>query len=165
MIQLIMNWIKEKTNKDNIKFELIFKMSENGSKSKDFHKYCDNKGSTLIIIKTTKNQIFGGFTPLEWNINGGYLKDESNQTFLFSFNLKKKFDMINRNKKAIYNSNYGPWFGDCDIGLKENMKEGETYANSSCNFFSNKNLELTEGKGDSEYFSVEEFETYKVIYN
>ena len=45
------------------------------------------------------------------------------------------------------------------------MKEGETYANSSCNFFSNKNLELTEGKGDSEYFSVEEFETYKVIYN
>ena len=108
MIQLIMNWIKEKTNKDNIKFELIFKMSENGSKSKDFHKYCDNKGSTLTIIKTTKNQIFGGFTPLEWNINGGYLKDESNQTFLFSFNLKKKFDMINRNKKAIYNSNYGP---------------------------------------------------------
>ena len=89
MIQLIMNWIKEKTNKDNIKFELIFKMSENGSKSKDFHKYCDNKGSTLTIIKTTKNQIFGGFTPLEWNINGGYLKDESNQTFLFSLNLKK----------------------------------------------------------------------------
>ena len=138
-------------------------MSENGSKSKDFHKYCDNKGATLTLIKTTNNKIFGGFTPLEWKINTGYKSDQSNQTFIFSLNLKKKFNMININEKAICNDS-GPWFGDCDFGLKVNMKEGETYANSSCNFLSNNNLELTDGKGESQKFSVEEFETYKVIY-
>ena len=34
----ILKWIKDKINKDSIKFELIFKMSENGSQSKEFHK-------------------------------------------------------------------------------------------------------------------------------
>ena len=34
--------------------------------SKDFHKYCDNQGPNLILVKTKKNKIFGGFTPLSW---------------------------------------------------------------------------------------------------
>ena len=73
--------------------------------------------------------------------------------------------MININKKAIQNlNNYGPNFGDCDFTVKENMKEGLTFANSTCNFLSNKNLELTGGKGDNESFETEELEVYKVIY-
>ena len=35
--KLILNWIKEKTKKNSINFELIFKMSENGSNISDFH--------------------------------------------------------------------------------------------------------------------------------
>ena len=73
-------------------------MSENGTDSKDFHKYCDNKGSTLILVKTTKNKIFGGFTPLNWD-NSSYTKiDESNQTFIFSLNLMKKYNMIKKGR-------------------------------------------------------------------
>ena len=41
-------------------------MSIHGYSSYDFHKYCDNAGPTLILIKTTKDKIFGGFTPLNW---------------------------------------------------------------------------------------------------
>ena len=160
---LIINWIKEKINKNIIEFDLIFKMNENGSKSDDFHKYCDNKGPTLVLLKTTKQKIFGGFTPLNWKVGSGYLKDKSNQTFIFSINLKKKFDMINSTKNAIC-TNYGPWFGDCDFGLKSDMKKGETYANKSCNFLSNSNLELTNGKGENENFETEELEVYKVKY-
>ena len=44
------------------------------------------------------------------------------------------------------------------------MKEGETYANESCNFLSDSNLELTGGKGESQDFATEELEIYKVIY-
>ena len=77
-------------------------MSKNGSSSKDFHKFCDNQGPTLIIIKTKNDRIFGGFTPLNWAIKKEYnIYDESNQTFLFSLNLMKKFDMINK-KKSCY---------------------------------------------------------------
>ena len=56
---VINNWIEETIDKKKIKYELIFKMSENGTKSEHFHKYCDNKGPTLTIVKTTKNKIFG----------------------------------------------------------------------------------------------------------
>ena len=161
----IIKWIKQKISKDLNTFEKIFRMSENGFKSQDFHKYCDNKGTTLTLIKTTKNKIFGGFTPLNWDIKGKCPKDESNQTFIFSLDLMKKYDIIKKNEPAIRNSSmYGPIFGNYDFSLNGNMKKGETYANSACNFLSNENLELTGGKGNNETFEVEEFEIYKVKY-
>ena len=129
--KLIINWIEEKTNKKLVKLKLIFKMSENGSKSQDFHKYCDNKGPTVIIVKTTKNKIFGGFTPLNWQVFGEIINDSSNQTFIFSLNLNKKYDMINKGGKGIYCiGTSGPNFGASDFRLNSDMKRGTTYANN-----------------------------------
>ena len=165
LINCIINWIKEKTNKNLIYTELIFKMSENGSNGSDFHKYCDNKGPTLILIKTNNNRIFGGFTPLNWISQSITLNDESNQTFIFSLNLMKKFDLINKSKAAIIcDPNSGPNFGNTDFTLKESLKNGQSYADSSSNFLSNNNLELTGGNGSNELFETEEFEVYKIIY-
>ena len=164
--ELLINWIRDKVKQQEIQFELIFKMKENGASSGDFHKLCDNKGPTLSLIKTTKNKIFGGFTPCNWKNGGGYEKDPTDATFLFSLNLNKKYDMINKNGNAIYCSqDYGINFGCADIRLEKNMKKGISYANSNCNFLSNKKLELTGGNGDSEGFDTEEFEVYKVMYN
>ena len=141
-------------------------MSKNGSNSDDFHKYCDNKGPTLTLIKTKKNQIFGGFTPLNWNKgNGDEIEDPSNQTFIFSLDLSKKFDMINNKKYAIRNfSSHGPIFGNSDIDLEKNMKNGKCFANEYCNFLSDYNIELTGEKGESISFQTDELEIYKVIY-
>ena len=164
-VNLINNWIEETINKKGIKWELIFKMSENGTKSSDFHKYCDNKGPTLTLIKTTKDKIFGGFTPLNWSNDGGYKTDLKNQTFIFSLNLKKKYNMIKKDGKGIYCSkDSGPNFGNADFRLNENMKTGDIYGNNNCNFLSNNNLELTGGKGNNESFETYEFEIYKIIY-
>ena len=133
-------------------------MSKIGYKCEDFHKYCDNKGPTLSLVKTKQNKIFGGFTPLNWNDYDGHLFDPSNQTFIFSLNLNKKFDAINPKKKAINcTSKIAICFGDYDFSLNENMKSGKTYANKYCNFLSNENLELTGGKGANENFETEEF--------
>ena len=142
-------------------------MSLNGSSCNDFHNYCDNKGPTITIIKTTNNKIFGGFTPLNWESNesGENKYDKSNQTFIFSFDLMKKFDMINAEKAAIdCNKNYGPYFGGRDFSIETNMKTGQTYANSGTNFISNNNLELIGEKGNNKNFDVEDFEIFKVIY-
>ena len=84
----INKWIKEKVNKNLIKYELIFKMTVNGYNARDFHKYPDNKGPTLTIIQTKNDKIFGGFTPLSWSTNNNG-KDKSKKTFLFSLNLLK----------------------------------------------------------------------------
>ena len=163
----LINWIKEKTEKEFIKFDLLYKMSENGSSWEDFHKYCDNKGPTLLLIHTTENKIFGGFTPLNWKkIEKNEIYDESNQTFIFSLNLMKKYDMINHieNKAIRYLKNYGPIFGDKDIALCEDMKKGVSFANELCNFLSDQNLELTGGKGAYENFETDEIEIFRVIY-
>ena len=162
--ETIINWIKQKTNKNIISLEKIFVMSINGSTSKDFHNYCDNKGPTLTIVKTTKNKIFGGFTPLNWD-NKGVKYDKDNQTFIFSLSLMKKYDMINKEKQAIYcGSNYGPHFGGRDFSIESNMKKAEAYANTGTNFLSNNNLELTGDKGDNISFDIEDFEIFKVNY-
>ena len=44
------------------------------------------------------------------------------------------------------------------------MKKGETFANEYSNFLSNKNLDLTDEKGNKEVFDIEDFEVFKVIY-
>jgi hypothetical protein len=163
--ETIINWIREKTNKNFIRFEKIFIMNKNGSSSKDFHKYCDNNGPTLTLIKTINNKIFGGFTPLNWDISGVDKIDENNQTFIFSLSSMKKYDMINKDKSAICcNREYGPSFGASDFCILSNMKKGETYANEVTNFLSNNNLDLTGGEGNNEYFDVDNFEVLKVLY-
>ena len=163
--ETIINWIREKTNKNFIRFEKIFIMNKNGSSSKDFHKYCDNNGPTLTLIKTINNKIFGGFAPLNWDISGIDKIDENNQTFIFSLSSMKKYDMINKDKSAICcNREYGPSFGASDFCILSNMKKGETYANEVTNFLSNNNLELTGGEGNNEYFDVDNFEVLKVLY-
>ena len=100
---------------------------------------------------------------MNWNKEKDDETDESNQIFIFSLNLNKKYDMISKSKKAINNSQ-GPCFGDCDFILQDDMKVGLSYANKSCNFLSNNNLELTGGKDEHERFETDELEVYKVIY-
>ena len=130
-----MNWIKEKINKNNIKFVLLYRMTINGNKENDFHRLCDGMGPTLTLMKTSENFIFGGFTPLDWDKTSSFKFDHSNQTFIFSLNLMKKYDMINAKGEAIKCTKGGPIFGNFDFGLYENMKKGKIYATTANNFF------------------------------
>ena len=176
----LVNWIEQKLNK-NIILELIFKKTKNGSTAKDFHHYCDNKGPTLLLIRTSNDEIIGGFTPLDWETTtqGKYKYDNLGLTFLFSLTLNKKFDMIKRyTYPAIQNAvNLGPDFGVDDLFLDTNLREGISYAYCDCNFFHKGKMELVEEKGETLYvggdkwgdgiialFKVSEFEVYKVIY-
>ena len=161
----IMDAIKKKIKKDNVDFSLIFRMSENGTKAEDFHKYCDNKGPSLVIIKTKTDRIFGGFTPLDWTKKGELSYDEPFQTFIFSINLKKIFNIKDNESGTIKcDGNYGPVFGNWDFGLNKDMKVGETYATNKSSFLSNDNLELTGGNANNEKFETVELEVYKAKY-
>ena len=156
-------------------------MTENGFTGEDFHHYCDNKGPTLILIKTSNHEIIGGFTPLNWETTRITQKkyDELGLTFLFSLTLNKKFDMIKQyTYPAIQNLFYlGPDFGYSDLLLDRDLRDGVTYAYRDCNFFYDGKIELIEEKGETRfrerdnsgngnvaYFKVLEFEVYKVIY-
>ena len=54
------------------KWKLIYRASEHEYTASSFHEYCDDKGPTLIVIKSTEGWIFGGYTTQSWNGNSIY---------------------------------------------------------------------------------------------
>ena len=49
------------------KWKLIYRASEHGYTAESFHEYCDDKGPTLIVIKSSGGWIFGGYTTQSWS--------------------------------------------------------------------------------------------------
>ena len=73
--------------------------------------------------------------------------------------------MVNPNKQAIKTSkDFGPNFGNDDIQLKKNLRQGICYADDSCNFISTGRTELTGGKGSQEDFVTKELKVYQINY-
>ena len=53
---------------NDYKWELIYRASEQGYSAGSFHEYCDDKGPTLIIIKSSEGWILGGYTTQSWKV-------------------------------------------------------------------------------------------------
>ncbi len=50
------------------KYKLLYRASEHRYAACTFHEYCDNaKGPTLIVIKSSRGWIFGGYTTQSWS--------------------------------------------------------------------------------------------------
>ena len=157
---LINDWIKEKLRKNSIKYELIYKMSVNGSNSEDFHKCCDDKGATLTIIETENNFIFGGFTALNWKYNGRI------NNYMRRYEDEKKYDKnkINTKRIAIISrKDLGPAFGNYDVSLGKDLKNVMFRALVDSNFFELDNLELIKGRGQYDSFIVKEVEIFNIL--
>ena len=54
----------------NYKWRLIYRASEHGYTASSFHECCNDKGPTLIVIKSSGGWIFGGFTTKSWSGDG-----------------------------------------------------------------------------------------------
>jgi len=152
--------IKEWINPNkNISFELLYKTGEKQFKASDFHKYCDNKGPTLILIETTKGYKFGGYTSLDWESPIDTLYKTDDDTFLFNINQMKKYPKIREGRSIFVDKNYGPGFGEgCDLLLgypRENEGEG-----TNSNYL--KAHELTNGEKN---FILKKVEVFKVRFN
>ena len=154
--KLVKDWLNNK----NFKAELLFRKTRDGSKPKDFHERCDNKGITITFIETKKGYKFGGYTELQWNSKEQFQKDKT--TFIFSFNNKEKYLPRNNNDSIYCGSNYGPVFGcsQADIALgPDSLGEGQCYKDKTNTFLADRILT----NGD-ENWNVKEVEVYKIIY-
>ena len=47
----------------NSRFTMIYRGSSQGMYAHSFHSNCDNQGSTIVVMKSNHNKIFGGFNP------------------------------------------------------------------------------------------------------
>ncbi len=51
---------------NDYQWKLIYRSSEHGYTVESFHEYCDDKGPTLIVIKSSEGWLFGGYTTQSW---------------------------------------------------------------------------------------------------
>ena len=149
--------IKRILQKRNVKYKLIFRATEHGDLSESFHEKCDNINNTLIIIYTSCNKRFGGFTTQSWD--GEKIKKKDNDCFIFSIDKLKIYDIL-RDKNAIYcNPDYGPVFINQIKLLDKFFTQGGTTGNKGKTFQTEENFELT---GGAELFGIKELEVYQV---
>ena len=94
------NYRRERNNRYNYEFNRTVR---------EFHTICDNHSKILIICKS-RNEIFGGYTPLSFRSDDSYGCD--NDSFLFSLNQLKKYskDSFNNSKSIWRYADYGPSF-------------------------------------------------------
>ena len=123
----IKNWIYSYDKKIN--FKLLFRMSKDGNKALNFHLKCDQKGKTLILLETKEGKRMGGYTSLQWNMNGESKYGENVWLFtlgkdMYKFILAKQ----NKNPSIICNMNNGPSFEDGIIFKDNDLTVGYIYS-------------------------------------
>jgi hypothetical protein len=156
-------------------WDLIYRASRDGFEASSFHSKCDDKPNTLVIIKSTNGNVFGGYTEQSW-FAIGYESDSVNKLDLNSF----IFSLINKDNESLLikcSHNYGiacsfldgPIFGgisgkrDIFISGKSNLKStsysklGQSFIHPDYLEGSNKAKSFLAG---SHKFQVEEIEVY-----
>jgi hypothetical protein len=147
------------------KWQLLYRATRDGFNAFDFHSKCDQKTNTLIIFKSTNNNVFGGYTEASWS-DKGFKRDPN--SFLFSLinndRNPLKMKCLNSNHAIFANREKGPIFGkgydlfisndsNQPIKIESNVKGpcysylGCTYkhtkylyeSNKACSFFAGSN--------------------------
>ena len=88
--------------------EKIYDTTENGERPIDFHRCCDGKLDTLVIIKSENGSIAGGYSDVDWS---GDNWKKSEKSFLFSLDKKRKYSVLIEEKAVLCNSGYHARFG------------------------------------------------------
>ena len=118
-------------------FKLLYRASEHGFGSNDFHLKCDGHANTLKIFKAN-GFIFGGFSSVTWDSTSLYKPDAN--AFLFSLTnkdnqaCKMKIDP-DQHQNAIYcDAEYGPTFDNGHAIYISSNANTNTYSNSNLGY-------------------------------
>ena len=150
---------------DNIYLELVYKPINKDEKAENFHIVCDGIKNVIVLIKTTDNIKFGGFTSVGFNSLSGNTRDD--KAFLFSLDNNKIYE-IRKGNNAIYcNSHKGPCFlgyNWYNINISNNIFTDLHNSASAKNnpYEINWDYELNGGK---QFFKIQNLEIYQVKSN
>jgi hypothetical protein len=151
------------------RFNLLWRGTRDGFGARDFHGRCDGRANTLTLIEDTQGNIFGGFTPVEWDSSGDRKGDSSLKSFLFTLKNSRglparKFGLkAERKNEAIYcHPSRVPHFWD--IGVWENSNANNE---SFTRLFGSSYMNDTGMDGQtfftgSAYFTVKEIEVFEI---
>ena len=150
-------WINPKKY---IRTELLYKLSRDGDSINEFHKRCDNKSPTLILIESIDGNKFGGYTKSTWD---GDIGKNDGESFLFSLskNMKyeKKYNPTN-NRDIVCGTSYGPYFGLNDLIFKNTMKYCKSYKGTQFSFLDDKSF----SNNKNNTIEVKEVEVFQIYF-
>ena len=151
---------------------MLYRASRDGWETQSFHSRCDDHKYTLVIVKTVRGYIFGGYTDRTWA--GNAIWKLSNKSFLFSLRSHAHLPPTKMKVKsggegcAIYAfPAFGPVFGGgCDFYIgrgDHNMKYGYTCLNKTYELPSGASEDFLTGKtGWENMFELAETEVFEV---
>ncbi|KAJ5079694.1 pep-cterm sorting domain-containing protein [Anaeramoeba ignava] len=179
-VKKLQEWIND--NDFFSKMKKGFSAKKDGFNSKNWHSICDDKGKTLVIIKTKDNFIFGGFTQVGWTNDKSKWREEDrnddygnipdSNSFIFSLRNGKgdrkpeKFTIQKGEEKhaLLYYLNYGPIFGGADIWIDSDLQSGYSNFGFSYNLPNGIKYDTNEARsclaGSFDEWFVDELETY-----
>jgi len=118
-LNLLSNFISN----EQVQYSLCYKATIDGDNSHIFRDKCSYVSPLLIIIETAEGYRFGGYTSKPISDNE-FMKDKNGfindiNAFIFSFDTKKKYNVI-KNEEAVRDLNTTfPTFGKDDIVIKD----------------------------------------------
>jgi len=163
--EALLKFVTKKERKK--KWKLIFRGSKDGFASTQFHMKCDNKGTTVTIIQSTQNHVFGGYTTLPWQASGGqYQLDPKAWIFLLRstnplYKKPQKWECKVGSNAVYHCSSYGPVFGS---GFDFYLCSGCDSTNSSyCNPGNSYSCPADQTLLAGSYnFTVKDYEVYQI---
>ena len=143
-------------------YKLLYRASEHGGYVKKFHDRCDGVNGTLTVIKTTEDNVFGGYTTASWDSKNENKKSDL-YSFVFSINLSKIYFVSKISDNSLLcDRKQGP----CFIGMfhvNDNFLNESSYINPwnvQCYSGESQQYEINGGKNE---FVVKELEVFQVF--
>ena len=173
-IDFIKKIIKEKKfqklgfNPNNFSLNLIYRATRDGDMGQNFHKLCDGLSPILLLIKTTHNVRFGGYTETYFEGTKEYLGKKDDNAFIFSLDKRKYYEIEKGENAILCYINYGPVFygkNYSNIFLKEPFfKKKGSVAPKGDRYKTKEDYEINLGK---QYFKPIQIEVFhiKLIYD
>jgi hypothetical protein len=149
-------------------FELLWRDSRDGFKTKEFHRRCDGHANTLTVILDTKGNIFGEFTPVEGESKNWRKADDSQKSFIFTLTnphkvpAKKLTLKAEEKDSALFCAAFrGPHFSDILVNDNCNTNN-DNYTSLDSSYINDMGMDGRTFFTGSEYFRVKEIEVFEI---
>ena len=106
---------------EQIYTKMLFCATRDGFSDSIFHLLCDNKGPLLVLVKTRKDIIIGGFASVSWRVDGDFVEDP--KCVVFSVTRQKIYQRLNNKENLQFDSDRGPVIG-CGFVINNRLMRG-----------------------------------------
>ena len=157
--------IFSKSQKNFVNLKLIYSASKDGDSAEVFHSLCDGIAPLVVLIKTSKNVVFGGYTEAPYTFAKKRTGNKDDNAFIFSINKMKTYDVEKGTNATCSFRDYGPVFYGyeyCNIYLFGDFFNDEgNVAKKGDRYNTTQDFEINNGE---QKFLTKELEVYQVFF-